>query len=171
MADEVELLDEDKSLLDGLRQTISGMKQEAQKIEEIQDNINNELKMLEGKINSTLELVEEAEKRADWLENKDEFRRRQKKWKDEDSAYTASITEEDFKEYDEEVKQRIQEIAKLVREAEQNTKDITDIADDAENKVKQELRDLASLSEADSKVAEIERRLEQINDGLPAWNG
>ena len=170
MSDRISLLEEDRGLLDNLRKTLSGMQEEAESIERIHDTISDELVLLERKINDTLEIVEEAEKMADRVEVSAQHRDDKERLKDEDRSYASGITEEDVQRKDQKVKNEIHAVAEKVREAEENTNEIREIAEDAHEKVEEELRDIAKIGKADSKVAEIEGRLEDINENLPEWS-
>lgn len=172
--DFVNLLEEDEKFFENLRQRIAGMGEEADKLRQLHENVESEVKQLEGKINDTLEKVEEAEKHAHNAMGQASFRENRK---DElnPSEYQkrrdAVSTIEDVEEEDERVKNHIQQFAKLVREIEEDTKEIKKLIGDAEDKIKEEFREFENLDKADRAVAKIESKMERLNSNLPDWNG
>lgn len=168
--DFVRLLKEDEKIFESLRERIAGMGEKADRLREFHENVEGEIQRLEEKINSTLEKIEEAEELVRKAESYDKFRENRRKGMDpdEDDWYSGNV--EEFFEEDEEVKKFIQEFAKYAREIEKDTKEINQLIEDAENKVKEEYRKLENLNEADAALANIERKLEELNSRLPNWN-
>jgi predicted nucleic acid-binding Zn-ribbon protein len=175
--DFVNLLQEDEKIFENLRERIAGMEEEADQLRRLHENVENEIQHLEGKINDTLEKVEEAESFVGNAAHSDKLREnRRKGWQDDGDVWPDSDEtwytgdKEDFEEQDERVKNFIQQFAKRAREIEQDTKEIKQMIDDAEEKVKEEARELENLGQADAAVAKIERKLEQLNSRLPNWD-
>lgn len=166
----VNLIQEDERIFENLRERIAGMEEEADQLRRLHENVENEIQQLEGKINDTLEKVEEAERFVDNAAASDKFRENRRKGMDpdEDDWYSGDI--EDFEREDKDVKNFIQEFAKKAREIEQETEEIRQMIDDAEDKVKEEARELENLGQADAALGKIERKLEQLNSRLPNWD-
>jgi len=172
MAEEVDLFQKDEKFLDKIRQTMAGMREEAETIRQMQNNISEELELLEREITEALELVEKAEELLDRnIVTKGEHRDlyHYKKNVKESQRYE-NFSQDTIDDYDEEVKNAIHEVAQVNRKAEQKIAKINKIIEDAEEKIKSEAKELSRLSDADSKVGEMESRLEEVNQRLPGWN-